>query len=194
MAINDVYQLSVDSTLFGVAMTNVHLFQQTTPDGVDPPAVDLIEAFQADIKTSLLACVTDDFALVGFRAIRVFPGATQVVTQNDSSAGTILGEACPANVAGLSSFYAMNGAKRLVGRSFQSGIQESSVVAGLLDSALRVLFVTYLTNLIITINDGDEPNFIKVLRDPTGPTFHTVSNTEIRAASRKLRSRTADNQ
>lgn len=185
-----IYELSVDMDLNGNKVINVHHFEQTSADFGEDPRQELIDAYQADVQGPQLACQSDDILIEGYRCRAVSPVETQCLTETAPAAGTLVGEALPANSGALVAWYTEEGSPVRVGRTFLPGIREVDTVRGVLISTLRTLLVGFGNAIVAEIESGNSLTFTKVLYRAADETFLNVLTGEIRQRIKGLRSRT----
>lgn len=196
MPSNDVYQLSVDQTIFGTSITNTHHFQQTSADAGANVADELMLAYQNQVETQQLLCQTADISLVQYRAIRVHPVPTQSRIITRGVPGTRPGGAHAANIVALGSMYtipvtfAPGGLRVRVGKTFLSGMAKADIDAGVWDSVLRALLTAFIQALVNAITSPAGVTWQRVVFDTITGAASDLVEGEVRQASRKLRSRT----
>ncbi len=188
MPAGDIYQLSVDQTLQGVAMTNVHYFKQESADNGDMGQA-CIDAYQADVQVAQLACQSSALTLDQYRAVRVHPGPSQPVVETIGAAGTRAGDACAASQPALLSFYDIATGVVRSARTFLSGIVETDISVGLIEGALRTLLETFGALLEANISSPGGDDFRKQIWSVATSTARDVIKCRIRQQLRKLRSR-----
>lgn len=185
-----VYELSVDMTLGGNKVMNVHHFEQTSADFGEDPRTELIDAYQLDVETAQAACQSDDITITGYRCRALFPVETQSAVVTAPQAGTLIGEALPANAGALISWYSDESSPVRVGRTFLPGIREEDTERGIINVALRTLLIGFGNAIIAEVTSGNVLTFEKVLWRAIDETFINVITGEIRQRVKGLRSRT----
>ena len=185
-----IYELSVDMDLNGNKVINVHHFEQTSADFGEDPRQELINAYQADVEGPQLLCQSDDILIEGYRVRAIHPVETQSFSLAAPAAGTLVGEALPANAGALLTWYTEEGSPIRIGRSFLPGIREQDTVRGVVISTLRTVLVGLGNALVAEIESGNALTFEKVLWRAADETFLRVITGEIRQRIKGLRSRT----
>lgn len=191
MPIGDIYQLSVDQLLFGVALTNTHYFRQESPDAPSDTPSTLIEAYINDLLPLQLAMQSQDCVSSQIRVIRVHPIPSQATLQSITSPGTIVAESHPANICSLGGLYGTAASTAPQGRNFFAGIPMANINRGLLTDAALVLLQSFITRLLSNIQDPTSlTDWQRVLFKTLDDTVFDLVQAIARPASRKLRSRT----
>ena len=190
MPAGTIYELSVDMDLGGNKVMNVHHFEQTSGDLGQDPRAELIDAYQGDVQTFQLACQSADISITGYRCRAVSPTPTQSFVNTDAAAGTLVGEALPANASAVVAWYTEEGSPVRVGRTFLPGIREEDTLQGLVTNVLRVLLIAFGNVIVDSIESGNTLTFTKVLYKTLDETFLNVLTGEPRPRVMGLRSRT----
>jgi hypothetical protein len=123
MAVDDIYQLSIDQAIHGVLISNVFHYEQTGPGGTDPEQ-SLIDAWQSDTLPDWKLAVSIDLVFACARSRQVsgvgsFPETFEILT---AQFGALAAGALPANAVAVISWYSSLYTKSGRGRSFLSGI------------------------------------------------------------------------
>ena len=191
MPAGDIYQLNVDQTLHGQELTNVHYFRQESADPPTSPAQALIDAFASELAPKQADFCSDEWRIVGYRAIRIHPMPTQAHFFTSTVVGQLALPAQPANVCFVSSMYGTPGAKIRHSRNYYAGLTNFSVVEGLLVQATLVIIRIFLDRLLQNITDATtSTDWKRVLWDTATDTAHDIIDSVPKTATRKLRSRT----
>jgi len=142
MALNDVYRLSYDQTLYGQKITNVFHYEQTSPEtSGKADELSLADAFIGVVVPLWQPVVTDDWQDVCIRVQRILPGGgVQRVRLTAPNTGTVLlTQAFAPNVTVVTTFYTDDFSKTGRGRYFLSGFPTTGETLGLIKAAERTL-------------------------------------------------------
>lgn len=190
MPAGDIWQLSVDQTLFGVSLTNVHHFRQVDADTDPNMGTQLISAYAGAVEPSQVACQNPSLTIVQYRAIRIAPLPTQGVTVAAGIIGLRAGTSLAANVAALVTTKTNPIPKTRTGKVFLAGMNEADFIDGVWDSILRGLLEVFANALLAILIAPAGTSFEKVLWDSAASTAEKVLLREVKQAARKMRSRT----
>lgn len=163
MALNDVYQVSVNQTLYGVVVVNTFTFRELEagPAGI----ADILQLFDTQILADWAAAVGTNL-LIGCLAGRNLTNPAEAPDERltlTASAGTRVGEELSANTVAVLSLYTGLPTKKGRGRKFISGLLEVDEE----DNCWDVTSMNLLTALIGKFTDD--------LGAPAGPNGHYVS-------------------
>ncbi len=191
MPVGDIWQLSVDQTLFGQKLVNTFHYRQGIDEGSEDAAQQLMTAFKDDVIPVWTQAVTDDLNFVQLRAVRVHPGPTQPSVLAVGVPGVKLGTAASANVTAIGALYAEDVTKRGIGRNFYSGFPETDIQLGLLETGNHDDLNAILDKLIEILQAvASVIQFVLVIYSAIDTIGRIVTSGQARSPVRKLRSRT----
>lgn len=195
MAINDIYSLSIDSTVHNVVCTNVAHYKVVADGSGSDPAQALKDAWDETVKASWLACLQDDVRLFCMRIRQVTPASEpeKVFTLDVTyTGGQSPGESIAASSVMIISFYSELYTKRGRGRMFLSGCPEDSEKKGQVTAAQIVLNETLGTKVRDNITETTTSStWQQVIYHADTELFDDIVRTESRSILGSHRSRTA---
>lgn len=191
MAIGDIYQLSCNQSVYGVALANVYHFEQTSDVSfLSDPEDSLMQAFAEDIVPLQAAMSSDDWGTTCLTCRKVRPTGGVRFTQALIVAGDIVNEAIAPNTAFLGSIYSSIAGPRGRGRHWFSGVPKNTQSAGRLDAAQLTLFNAFLDRLIQSISVViDNADFILRLISSLDAVIRPADSVQARVRIKYLDSR-----
>lgn len=191
MAVGDIYQLSCNQSVYGVALANVYTFEQLSPIGfATSPEQSLLEAFDEDIIPLQKAMSSDDWFVNCLTCRKVRPTGGIRFTKANPASGDIVNEAIAPNTACLGSIYSSMAGPRGRGRHWYSGIPKNTQSAGRMDAAALASFNTFLDRLIVSISwTLDNADFILRLISSLDAVIRPADTVQARVRIRYLLSR-----
>lgn len=91
MALGDIWELRLNSTVFNQTIYNVFHFEETTAETVNQPEIALAEAFYEDIVPSLQPLM-DGSMWVAAADVKQLTGGSAIHTKALTAAGSVVGE------------------------------------------------------------------------------------------------------
>lgn len=125
---NDVHQLIMAGFCSGQHFETVQHFEANVSMSADPVTVSdqLIAGFAVNVETSMLALMSDDAAIIGYKAKRINNGGGPTVMAPQAAApGTVASQALPSAMAYLFTQRYPQAGKWRAGHLFLPGIPES---------------------------------------------------------------------
>ena len=150
MAVGDIFQMDIVSSLNGQYAENVLNFEQYTTGASSDPLIlasQLIAAYRATCETAYLSCLASDVLIIGYRARRISPlGGNTAFTPTPTLLGTVAGNsyASSAGACLLGQYQDAVTTKFRTGRTFMP----STPTAYIQRNALQSAYVTALTSLV----------------------------------------------
>lgn len=194
MPAGDIWQLSCDQTLDGVALTNVHYFRQIDADTVPVMGAELALAYFTTIQPVQLNCQNPNLLVVQYRARRVAPVPSQPVVFLSGVNGTRAGACLAPNIPALLSFFSLPGGAPIprtrVAKTFLSALNEDDFIDGVWNAALRILIEAFADALLGVLISPAGTSFEKIVWDTAAGVARKTVLREVRSSTRKLRSRT----
>ena len=139
MPAGDVYELAVDQTIAGQAITNVYHFKQVGGDGTGDGRNAVDAMWDAVYKATYLAILTDQVTINQYRTRRIHPTTTQTITTATTGDGDVAEEGLPTQSCAILRCSAIPLGRKGTGHVKLAGIPISAVTEGRLDSAIQAL-------------------------------------------------------
>src|SRR5690242_16910810 len=125
MAINDLYELSVNQVIANNKIVN--RFHLRDSLGASDVANAIIANFRTLIEPSWVACQSTDCRIASYTCLRVNPMPGGTTIQNVSVPGTDAGDVCAPQTNALVAWYTNDITRRGRGRMHLSGLPETEV-------------------------------------------------------------------
>jgi hypothetical protein len=154
MAVNDVYEVTVDTVVKGEHCQNVLHYIETVGETDPIPAENLALGFVAAVEAAWLACLSDQSTLACVYVRRVEPAPGVAFTHIWNAVGTVADEPIPTTSAAIITWYTLTAGKRTRGRNYFAGTPESFQDGGLLEAAALALLATLADELSTPIVAG----------------------------------------
>lgn len=136
MAVNDVYEVSVDYSVLGEHCVNVFKFRETTESGDEVPAKSLADGFAASLIPGWVTLLSNQVLMNCIYARRISPSFDVPFTKLISDPGEVVSEAIPTTSALVISWYSNTGGPRKRGRNYFAGLPENAQAGGKLESTV----------------------------------------------------------
>lgn len=191
MAIGDIYQLSCNQSVYGVAMANVYNFEQLSDVSfLTDPEDSLMQAFAEDIVPLQAAMSSDDWGTTCLTCRKVRPTGGVRFTQALIVPGDIVNEAIAPNTNCLGTIYSSLAGPRGRGRHWYSGIPKNAQTSGRMDAAALASFNTFLSRLLQSISVViDNADFILRLISSLDAVIRPADSVQARVRIKYLQSR-----
>lgn len=144
MAVNDVYEITVQGRCRGKVYNNVLHFRETVACTDDIPAKSLSAAFRSAIITPWLGLIAEDTTIDCTYTRRIAPGPGVTYTDIVGEPGTREAQSVPSGAAVIASKYGDTFGASKRGRIYFCGVGESDQEAGQLTEAAAVDWAVFL--------------------------------------------------
>lgn len=175
MPAGDIYELNVDATLAGQAITNTFHFLQIGGDGTGDGRIACDNIWPASLETSWLASLCTNYFQTNTRVRRIKPTETQALITNNVGVGAMVEEALPPQACIILREHATPSGRKGTGHIKISGCPLGDVFEGRINASLSATLTTFATNLGSPITDV-----------ATGYVFHASVYSQIDAVARPI--------
>lgn len=193
MAVDDIYRVVHNQSLYGVALVNVHYYKQTGTTTSGTSEADLAERFDVSVaNTGMATNLANDWTSDCIVVREITAGASTATERITGDAGTAgAGEAFPPNAVAVISAYTATFSKSGRGRWYISGMLLDDEEDNCWDAAAftRIELIRDSFGDALTGGAGGG-TFQTGLWSSTPATFKPLVKNEVRSQVRKLRSRT----
>lgn len=190
MALDDIYRITLDSTLHGQRVLNT--FHYRLNDPVTGNFSDsLALAWQAEIVGPLLALVSNEFTALGVicQRIRPLPVLAAYTEALVSASGLVEAPSLPSSVAVVVSKYTELAGSANRGRNYFAGLTDTHEDESQLAVAWRAGWQSFADLLSDIIVDGAAHNFVPCVFHRSTGLFTDIVNCVVRGPLRNQRRR-----
>lgn len=192
MAIGDVYEVTVVSQVNGQRVVNVQHFGEAVECTDDIPARSICAMWEDVFLPLYLAALSNEGSVQCIYARRIDPtlGIPFLVVET-SSPGLVAAESVPSNAAAVISFYTSLYSRSGRGRQYFSGVPESHVADGVMDTPYVGDLQDY-ADLFLEPQDAPTPysgSWVGLVWSPTLGTGHIILAAVVSPSMGSMRSR-----
>jgi len=143
MAVNDIYEVSVDYSVLGEHCVNVFKFRESTECTDEVPAKSLADGFAATLIPLWAVLLSEQVLFNCVYARRISPGIGVAFTKLVTDPGEVVSEALPTTSAVLISWYSNTGGARKRGRNYFAGAPENAQAGGKLEGGVLAAWESF---------------------------------------------------
>jgi len=147
MAVNDVYEVSVDYSVLGEHCVNVFKFRETTESTDEVPAKSLADGFAASLIPLWAVLLSDQVLFNCVFVRRISPGLGVPFTKLVTDPGEVASEAIPTTSAVVISWYSNTGGKSKRGRNYFAGAPENAQAGGKLEAGVLAAWESFALDM-----------------------------------------------
>lgn len=175
MPSGDVYSVSIDQTFQSQNLSNVVHFIQVGSDGTGDARDALATVWEAEFKTTLLACMIGDVEIDQLRIRRIHPTTTQAKIEAINEQGSQSGVGMPVGSCAICRFSTQSSGRKGTGFTKVAGASIDFVQDGRADLAYALLLQAYADEFIQDYTDAG-----------TGYVFHAAVWSKIDLVARPI--------
>lgn len=158
MPANDIFEVSVDATYNGEAMTNVMHFIQIGADGTGDARSALNSVWVNDFDVAQRNLQVDSVTHFQQRTRRLFPTQTQSFIAANSATGTFIDNGLPTNQCAILRFYGALAGRKGVGHQKLYGVGTTFILQGRISASYKTLMDAY--GDIFKVDRTDSSGFV----------------------------------